>query len=373
MAKYLNHPKAAKQKKARGCGWFIFGMILYAVIFLTAAWFGLKEFWAYMEAYENSRPKNTVNAYMEQLTLDHICDLSQDVIDQIDHNLQSEEECRTYIKEQLGEVKHAKKTSECTETRQVYVLRSGTTVVGQFAIEVDSTDKYGFTTWKLAEESFDVSYMIGETVTATAPSDFIVSVNGHQLGSEYITVDKIIYEEIEEYYEDYELPYRVTYVAGPFLGEMEISIADTEGNPVVLDENTDLTAFFHNCSEEEQKKLDDFTSEFVKRYVAFTGSNKNTRYATFNSLMEYVVAGSDFAERLSDAIDGLQFGQSKGDKIVSLVAHHQVRLGEGIYLCDITYEIDTTGRDGVVRTTTNAKLIIVDTASGMKLQSISFY
>lgn len=373
MAKYLNGPKAAKQKKARGCGWFIFGMFLYAAIFLTAAWFGLKEFWAYMEAYENSRPKNTVTAYMDQLTLDHICDMSQDVIDQIDHNLQSEEECRTYIKEQLGEVKQAKKTSECTETRQVYVLRSGTTVVGQFAIEVDSSDKYGFTTWKVVEESFDVSYMIGETVTATAPSDFIVSVNGHPLGSEYITEDYIIYEEIEEYYEDYELPYRVTYVAGPFLGEMKIDIADPEGNPVVIDENTDITAFFHNCTAEEQKDLDAFTTEFVKRYVAFTGSNKGNRYTNFDNLMEYVVEGSDFAERLSDALDGLQFGQSLGDKIVSLTAHHQVRLAEGIYLCDITYEIDTKGKDGVVRTTTNAKLIIVDTDSGMKLQSISFY
>ena len=77
--------------------------------------------------------------------------------------------------------------------------------------------------------------------------------------------------------------------------------------------------------------------------------------------------------RLYNAIEGLEFGQSQGDKVVSLVANHQVRLEEGRYLCDITYEVDTTGKKGVVRTTTNAKLIVVQSTDGLRVESMNIY
>ena len=85
------------------------------------------------------------------------------------------------------------------------------------------------------------------------------------------------------------------------------------------------------------------------------------------------MTGSDLAKRLETAIAGLQFGQSQGDEVVSITAHHQMRLEEGRYLCDITYEVDTTGKEGVVRTTTSAKLIIVQTSDGLKLESMNIY
>lgn len=384
MSKYLNATsqnvkksnkpkKVQKVKKARWGLFFLF-LFLWVAAILGASYYGLKYLWSYLDAYENSRPKNTINAYMEQLTEEHICDLGMAVTEQIDTNLQSEEECRAIIMEVLsGGVTHAKKSKECTDTRQVYVLRSGGVVIGEFAIESGTPDEYGFTVWSLKEESFDFSFLIGEKVSLTAPSDYIVSVNGHALGSEYIIEDNIHYEEIEEYYEDYDMPYRVTYEAGPFLGQLEMTVTDPEGNPVTLDENFDWSQFYHNCTDEETKALDEFTEIFVERYVAFTGSNKNTRYGTYDKLIEYVVADSDLARRLQTAIAGLQFGQSQGDKVVSIVAHHQFRIEEGRYICDITYEVDTTGKEGVVRTTTNAKLFIVETDDGLKLESMSIY
>lgn len=372
MSKFLN----ANQTKVKKSRWWLFFLLLflYAAAFLGAAYYGLKYLWSYLESYEASRPKIALNAYIDNLTDEHICDMGMAVTAQVDMNLQSEEECRAIIEETIsGGVTYAKKSKECTDTRQVYVLRSGGQVIGEFAIESGAADEYGFTPWSLVSESFDFSFLIGDTVSMTAPSDYIVSVNGHQLGSEYIIEDNIIYEEIEEYYEDYDMPYRVTYEAGPFLGQLEITAADPDGNPVTFDENTDWSRFYHNCTEDETKALDEFTNEFVARYVAFTGSNKNTRYGTYDKVIEYVVPDSDLATRLKAAIEGLQFGQSKGDEVVSITAHHQMRLEEGRYICDITYEVDTTGKEGVVRTSTSAKLIIVETDTGLKLESMNIY
>lgn len=361
----------SKKKKKRSFFWI--GMLIYVVVFLTAAFFGLKFLWSFMEAYEVSRPNNTVNAYMEQLTGEHVVDLCQEMIDGIDHNLQSEEECRSILMAELRDgIRHAKKSKECTDTRLVYVLKAGTNVIGEFAIEANEPDRFGFTTWDLAEESFDMSYLIGQKQSVTTPDICIVSVNGVKLDESYIIQDNIPYEDIKQYYKDYDLPGQVTYEAGPLLGEFEMVVTDTEGTVLTFDENTDWSEYYYNCTDEETKELDAFVKKFLERYVDFTGSNKNTRHTTYNALIKHVVDGSDLAKRLKDAIAGLQFGQSKGDEIVSIDTHLRIRLDQK-FLVDVTYEVDTTGKEGVVRTTTNARLLIAQTDKGMKVESIIIY
>jgi hypothetical protein len=101
-------------------------MIVYAVVVLIAAAFGLSMFWNYMDAYEDSRIKNTMEAYMAQLTPQYICDRSGELIDGIDHGLQSEEACAQVIMDFLSsEITYVRKSSECTDTRTVYMLRAG--------------------------------------------------------------------------------------------------------------------------------------------------------------------------------------------------------------------------------------------------------
>lgn len=364
-----------KQNRKRSFCRFLWGMLIYAVVFLILACIGLKVFWNYLAAYENSRPKIAINAYMENLTEEHICSLLKDSIAGIDHNIQTEEACRAYILEAIDDINYAKKAKECTDTRQVFVLRTGTTVIGEFSITAQKADKYGFTPWELESESFDIAVtnLLGAEYRVTVPYDHTVTVNGYELDSSYVTEEKVVYEEIEEYYEDYDLPYRVSYAVAPIMGEMEVVITDPEGSEVTFSENTDWTQYFHNCTEEEAKSLDEFTKSYVSRYVAFTGSRKNTRETNYWRLIRYVVPDSEFATRLADALEGLQFGQSQRDKVVSLVTNHQVRLEDGRYLCDITYEVDTTGRKGVVRTTTSAKLIVVQTDNGLKVESMNIY
>jgi len=367
--------KKGKKKKKKKIGGILFAifMILYVAAACAGIYYGLTFLWSYMESYEASRPSNTVQAYMAQLTPEHIVDMNQNVIDQIDHNLQSEEECRRIMMAELeGGVRHAKKTKECTDTRMVYVLRTGSKVVGEFVIEANAPDSYGFTTWKVTGESFDLSYLIGESDSVTVPDSCVVTVNGIALDEKYIVEDNIPYEEIREYYDDYELPCKVTYEAGPLLGEMEMLVTDANGEEVVFDENTDWSVYYLTCSDEQMEKLDDFAAMFLDRYVAFTGSNKNTRYATYDRLIQHILEGSDLAARLKNAIEGLQFGQSKGDEIVAINVHLYIAQN-GKYLVDLTYDVDTTGKEGVVRTTTNARLLIVETEKGLKVESIQIY
>lgn len=367
---------AKKPAKKRSFGWFLLGMLIYAVVFLGATAYGLKYFWNFIAAYEDSRPKYAVEAYMDQLTEDYIFDHAVNTADEVDHNIQPLEQCLTYIRNNVpGEISYAKKSNESTQDRQVFVIRKGTTVVGQFSIVTGEADDFGFKRWKFQQDSFDLSFIRpGEEQTSvTVPSEVTVVVNGVELDDSYITQRDIHYPEIEDYYGDYPMPTKVTYTFGPFLGDVEVKAVEADGSELDLNSEIDYRRFYLNTTPEEIAALDELTEQFVQRYVTFTGSANRARQENYNNLMAYVVPGSDLASRMQEAIEGLYFAQSKGDKVASITPNLMLRIDDGKYLCDITYEVDTTGFNGVVRTTTDAKLTVVQTANGLKVESMRIY
>ena len=365
----------AKNPKKKGHG-FLIGMILYAVLFLALTYWGLGKLWDFMDAYEVSRPENTIIAYMDQLTPEHICDGSAALIGQIDHHIQSEEECKAVIKDAVsGGVSYAKKTSECTDTRIVYVLRSAGKVIGKVVLEPQGEERYGFTPWAVTEDSFDLSFLLTGTVSATAPHNYTVSVNGNALTeAEYATETGIQYTVLEEFYDRYEgLPYRVSYTAGPCLGQISLEVTDPEGNPATFDEATDWDAFVDNCTADELAQLEAFNEEFIKAYINFLTSNGNNRVANHKALKPYLLPGSDLATRVKNAVDGLLFGQSKSDKLVELTVNHAVKISDDRYILDVTYVVDTKGRQGVVQTVNNAQYVAVQTEDGLQVEMLLSY
>jgi hypothetical protein len=48
-------------------------------------------------------------------------------------------------------------------------------------------------------------------------------------------------------------------------------------------------------------------------------------------------------------------------------------IGEGRYFCDVTYIVETVGREGAVETTNNLKLIILETENGLKIEAMTRY
>lgn len=353
---------------------FALGMVIYALVFLALTAVGLKVLWNYIDAYEQSRPMNTVKAYVNSVTTQDMWDGSEGLLDTLDENVRSREDSRELIAQSAsGALSYAKKSSESTDERQVYVLRSGRQVIGQFAITAGEPDKYGFRIWSVSDSSFDFGYLMGAPVSVTVPSDFPVSVNGNVLDSSYITESGLIYSALEEFYDDYQLPTLVTYTVDSFLGEITLEVADREGNPVAISEETDYNAFLPGCSQDALEALDPFVEGFLGRYVTFTSSANSSASGNYARLLKYLVRGSDLANRLYSAIDGLQFAQSNGDILQNIQVNRYADLGDGRYLCDVTYQVQTWGKKGAVETLNNLKLIIVETTDGLKVESMTRY
>ena len=369
----------AKTKK-KGVGFAVF-MVVYALLALVGIGFGLKWFWGFIAAYEASRPHIPVEAYMETVTPEKVVAGSQALIDQTDENLQNPEEVRQYLLDSISEpITYARKASSCTETSQTYVLRSGSQVIGSFTIVSGCPDKYGFTPWTLEGEEFDLSYLMGtEKITVTIPDGLgiQVKVNGVVLDESYIVnTESTEFEVLEDFYGKYDLPVFTlhTYEAGPFLGDaVSLEVLDSEGNPFVYDESFDPNVLIELADETVTAELDAFVEEFLDAYVLFAGCANDSRYANYSNVIRYVVPESNLAKRMKEALDGLQYAQSRGDVVDTITVHHMVQLAADTFLCDVTYLVNTTGNEGVVQTTTNVKMVIVRSAGKLLVESIIGY
>lgn len=353
---------------------FFIGMAVYALVFLLALGLGLNRFWDYMEAYEQSRPTTAIQNYVSELTVEDMCSGSESLLQNVDPNLQSREQCLRIIERSLTEnITFAKNSKESTELRQIYMLSSGEQVIGQFVLTPGDADEFGFRRWQVSEESFDFSHLMGQPITVTVPEDFGVTINGNVLDSSYITERGIPYPALEDFSGRCTMPTMVTYQVDDFLGNVALEVLNREAAFVKITPETDMDSFLPDCTEAEKAELDDFLWEFLTRYVAFTGSSNRAAGEDYLRLIPYMVSQGELAKRLYTAIDGLQFAQSRGDTVDAVTVLRYVPLGEERYLCELRCDVTTLGRKGAVQTTTNMKLLILRTDSGLKAEAMEMY
>lgn len=363
----------ARQKRK---GSFALGMVIYAVVFLAITGAGLAVFWDFIDSYEQSRPKNTMDQYLSQLTVEEMAANCGDWVQKIDEKLQTDEEFTRVIEESLtGKLTYARKSAACTENSQTYVLRCGSRVIGETVIRAAEPDRYGFTVWSVEKESFDFSHLMGESQSVTVPESYCVTANGVTLREEYITETGILYSALEEFYDDYpQLPTMVTYTAGNVLGTLELAVLDESGNVVDNWEGMDPNRVLDNCNEEETAMLTQYMQDFLVSYVRFTsGSNQSSNLNYVKLMKQFLIEGSELSNRLYTALDGLAYAQSYNDVLEDVTVNRFTRIDNSRYFCDVTYLVSTYGKAGRVETNNNLKVMLVETDNGLRVEAMTRY
>ncbi len=352
-------------------GWLIFtiALLVYALLFLAATAFGLDFLADFLEDYEQSRPHIALNAYMDSLTADYVADRCGDLLGQIDHDLQSEEHCRQVLIESLsGKFTYAKKSGESTQTRHVYAIRCGSRLIGTMEMECAGEALGIFTAWEVTKDSFDLSYLLTEPVSITVPHNVTVLAFGNVVNDRYITQADIPYPLFQEFYSQYDLPHIRTYTVGPFLGPCTLTTRDEKGAQVTLTEETDLQQFLNNCSPDEEARLKALIDGFILHYMKFTTCADDDIYGNYQRLVPYMVPNGTLAQRMRDAFDGLYWVSDRHATLDDVTVGHYVSIGNGRYLCDVSYTFTGRTIQGVVQTTSHVKLILLATDDGLKAE-----
>lgn len=352
------------RRKSRIFPWFL---LAYAVIIIIGIGFGLDYLQDYLQDYELSLPYNATDAYIESLTTEHICQQASSLLDGIDTSVQTKEEALALMKAALTEpVAFYKRVKECTDTRLVYTLRSGKQTIGSF--EIQQTEDAGFTHWVVTKENFDLSFLLKEGFTLTVPHDAIVTVNGQTLSADHVIETGIRYTSIEDFYDDYTLPTMTTYQVGTHLGDLSVEVTDANGKPI--DPNADQTIFLDLCTTEEKANLDLIAESFISRYIHFTSQTNNDVQGNLARLCEHVVPGGALEKRMRDAVRGLNWVTDRNASIQSITVNQYIPAGDGRYICDITYIVDTRDITGSIQSESSLFVIFTQTKNGLKAETM---
>lgn len=348
---------------------------IYAAIFLVIAVIGLVIFWNYMDAYEKSQPKNVIDAYLYNLDEAHIQDLTRDFIQSVNHNVQSDEDCLEIIADSIKDgVTYARKMSECTDDKMVYMLMSDGNTIGKVVLTAQGKGSFGFANWVVTEESFDFSHLLNDGVTLEVPEHYKVYADGKLVSQKCIVQRDTPIEVLKDFYADYDtLPYMVTYEVGPYLGEVEITITDAEDNPVTQEQAKDLAFILDNCSGAETDTLDHLVSGFIDSYVRFSTNANGALDANYADILTYIVPESALAQRMEDALNGLKWVNNQEAEILSKEVHYRTRLAGGLYLYDISYEVKVTHQGNTTTTTENVRFLLSQTTEGLKVERMLNY
>ena len=348
---------------------------IYAGIFFVIAVIGLVIFWNYMDAYEDSQPKNVIDSYIHTLDTKHIQNHCGDFLQSINPDVQSDEDCLAIITDAINNgVTYARKMSECTEDKMVYMLMSGENTIGKVVLSAKGTGSFGFANWQVTEESYDFSYLLNEGVTLTIPEHYKIYADGKLVSHRSIVQQDTPIEVLKDFYADYDtLPYMVTYKVGPYLGDVEITIADAEDKPVTLEQANDFAFILDNCSNAEKETLDNLVVNFIGSYVRFSTNANGTLDQNYEDVLSYIVPESALAQRMKDALNGLKWVNDQHAEVLSKVVHYRTRLAGGLYLYDISYEVSVTHKGNTVKTTENVRFLLSQTVEGLKVERMLNY
>ena len=348
----------------------LFGKFIYTLLLLAfgaflalTAYTWLERVYDYAEQYELSRPQKAVDAYLETLNRDKWNDGMDNVIHTMPHEVQTDEEVKAVVQEQIaGGITAVRKSGTGDAGTLSYSLRSAGREIGTMSIVEDANYRgkvnldqmpwtlvsrflpgileWGLKPWVLYADSFDFTNLYN-SVEVTVPSTYSVYLNAHQLSNEYIAAEGIHYDVYEDYYYDLPmLPTKVTYRFDNVIGEVPTEIRDEDGNVVNIDPTKGDVQFIKPVDEELQQRLINFMQPFTDKYLAFR-SGAGDDGLTLQALKPYIIPNSDIDKRAQDALDGRSWAHTTSYKMSDFQFNGVLPLANNCYVCSVTATTDT--------------------------------
>lgn len=349
-----------KEKKIKGFkkaaliyGAVLAGIILLALIVLTL----------FLRDYEATRPATVAEKYVSGLDSESIHELAESTVSTLNFSVMPEEDCYAYIADAVHGADLVKLRDKDSDAL-VYLVRCRETQIGKLSIESSGKSLFGFDKLAVSSAEFDFMPLRGED-RFSLPGDWTA-----ECSAELIVEDnETHYELLREFYNgEVPMPSLVTYTTGGYLVRPELKMISPEGESydAVTEE-----LFIDSCPEPQRQQVKDFCGEFLRAYILYASNPNRSSYANYSSLSKLMLEGSTLQKRMRDAASGLNYTASRGDELQSVDFKHLMDLGNGYYLADFCYKVDTVGLKGEVTTENNMKLIMLQTGDGTFLAAAS--
>ena len=359
-----------KRKRRRGV--FAKAMLIYALLFAALLLALLRPLWKYLAAYEESGPDKAMERYLNSMDEAHIRAISGDFLAGLNLRFQDGDQAFAAVEKVMqGPLRYTQKSADVDLSHATYAIRSGDRTLGTVSIGKGEDPPLGFAPWTVEDEQYDFSWMLGED-EITVPDTWTVLCSGTQMGEQDRVGEPIPYELLEDFYGDsrFDLPYRVTYRVSGVLGEAPFTVLDREGRELPRDAEVDELEILANCSAEEQARIKTLLDGFLQRYIDCLSNASRNVQGNYNNLKPYILKGSDIDKRVQDNMEGQYWAHSGGDTVTKRDDLLLMNLGNGYYLAELDYTLDTIGNRGHVESVNRVIVIMSETNDGLKVIEI---
>lgn len=333
----------ARKKKSSGARFALF-MALYALLFGLAIVVGMRLFWGYIAEYEATRVNHAIDAYMDSFDEEHIARVTEPFLSSLDPAVQDPVQSRKAVDLVMqAELRYRRVSAESNSNRSVYKIYSGDHEAGRVVLTRPDNPRFGFSSWSVAEESFDFAWLLdGDEITV--PVGWTVSVNGTPLDESHIVQSDIRYAYLKDFYGK-GLPelYQCTYRVENYVGAVPFELTDGLGRPVSLEERSE-ERYLDNCTPEEKAAGERFIEEFLPYYIECQANTRRNAADNYNRIKRFLVPDSGLDRRIRGGIGGNYYAQSNGENILSLDYDRHIKLGDGVYLVEFTYQLESVSK-----------------------------
>ena len=337
---------------------FLMGYLIYVTGCLFLITLGWAFFWNYMEAYEKAQPIHAIEKYMKVLDDERLRILAKPFLNKLEAYYPSEDEQFAALKEAIaGPYQYAKNKKESKQDELVYMIQSDKKTIGKVFFREGKKEEFGFRPWEVYMEDYQFDFLLEED-EVIVPNTWKVYYDDQLLGEESI-IENIAFDELA-YLSDkglFALPYKQKYHLENALNKAKIRIIDEKGQErkegdIHVDELMD------NCMDEEKQRLENFAQLFIPKYVKFLSNADHRENENYQDLATLLVLGSDLDRRLYEAIAGQIWVPTQGDTITKIQTNRFSNLGNGYYLIDVTYHLDTQGGYGFSQSENRIQIIV---------------
>lgn len=340
---------------------FAKGMLIYALVVLVIFAAVLLVFSGFLKSYEKSQTSYAIEEYINTISEDEISKLTAPVIASLS-DLQDSSFLNQRILEDIKASTPVRGKSE-SENSVLYYLKNGNAYIEKLTLIPGDDCGFGFKSWSVSSSEL-LTESLAKSVSLIVPPEYTVSVDGQNLGSQYITDDKLEYELLKGFYKSNEFtcPYLVSYFTGSLFNDTEIKVLDGEGKEVPS-ENLNEDYYSDNCTEKEKQDITQFINEYIAAYVKLTSNADYNYELNYFHLMQYVYSDSDLHQRFRELMKSVSFNSSNGDELTDITINHIMNCGDGNYMCDVSYTYNTTGQAKVKTTNTNNERLMLRQSS----------
>ena len=390
--------KARKKKRniAAGIGTAFYVIILIALILVMAV-IGLRilrQVWAYASVYDLTDPGPVIEEYISGLRETLWDDSIASTVAAMPHPVQTDEEVSTLVREMLtqDELTYQLNQTKTRGNRRVYSILCGENAFGEVVLEEDTSRnlvanvnlpdqivgilaRIGVAIqpelypWRVTDTSYDFSGLYSG-IRITAPASFRVTLNGVELGEQYIIERDIHYDVLDAYYYRYDnLPTKVTYEFNHIMGNLSPVIYDESGNVFVIDPEKDDSQFLQPVDEWTWSTLADYLDGFADAYLHYSAGTMEAM-AGLNLVLPYLESGSELESKLRQVLLIGDYSHNSYYQYYGSTLNNAVSIGNGFYMAEITANASAVQPVGTVEITRTFRIIVDASGGGMVVAAI---